>query len=212
MRTVVKNRRLCALVLMALAALGAGCAAVRPYAPLDVSRLKGSGTLYLVPLSESLTGTLYELASLYRRKYGLRVEVKRPLRVPAAAYDAGRRQLVAEEVVSALGREYGVADAGQELVIIGVTADDMYIGGKDWSYAFSYRRDGVAVVSSARMDHGLFGLKPASRERQQSRLRKMITKNVGVLYFRLPLSDDPRSVLYGNVGGPQELDRMGEDF
>jgi hypothetical protein len=26
------------------------------------------------------------------------------------------------------------------------------------------------------------------------------------------LSDDPRSVLYGDIGGPQELDRMTEDF
>ena len=40
----------------------------------------------------------------------------------------------------------------------------------------------------------------------------MVTQNVGVLFFGFPLSDDPRSVLYGDIGGLQELDRMTEKF
>jgi hypothetical protein len=40
----------------------------------------------------------------------------------------------------------------------------------------------------------------------------MVSKNVGILYYRLPVSDDPRSVLYGNIGGVQEFDRMTDDF
>jgi hypothetical protein len=40
----------------------------------------------------------------------------------------------------------------------------------------------------------------------------MVTKNIGLLYFGLPVSGDPHSVLYGNVGGIDDLDRMGEDF
>lgn len=45
-----------------------------------------------------------------------------------------------------------------------------------------------------------------------ARLRKMVGKNIGVLFFRLPLSDDPRSMMYGSIGGPQELDTMLEEF
>jgi len=37
-------------------------------------------------------------------------------------------------------------------------------------------------------------------------------KNIGVLYFHLPQSNDPRSVLYKSVGGISELDLMGEEF
>jgi hypothetical protein len=44
------------------------------------------------------------------------------------------------------------------------------------------------------------------------RLRKMVGKNIGVLYFGLPLSNDPRSLLYANIGGPQELDVMSGIF
>ena len=44
------------------------------------------------------------------------------------------------------------------------------------------------------------------------RLQKLVTKNIGLLYFGLPLSDDPGSVLYRDVGGQSDLDRMSEDF
>lgn len=56
------------------------------------------------------------------------------------------------------------------------------------------------------------GKRPVNEEQILMRLRKMVTKNVGVLYFHLRQSDDPRSVLYRNVGGIQDLDYMGEDF
>jgi hypothetical protein len=40
----------------------------------------------------------------------------------------------------------------------------------------------------------------------------MVTKNIGIMYFKLQQSDDPRSVLYKNIGGISELDAMGEEF
>jgi hypothetical protein len=66
-----------------------------------------------------------------------------------------------------------------------------------------------AVVSNARMN---LGGPMISEERVKSRLRKMVTKNIGILYYRLPQSNDLRSVLYKNVGGISELDYMGEEF
>jgi hypothetical protein len=74
------------------------------------------------------------------------------------------------------------------------------------------RQSRLAVVSTARMERGCLGLFAASEHRQAARLRKMIGKNVGALYFGLPLSSDPRSLMYAYIGGPQELDRMSEVF
>ena len=71
--------------------------------------------------------------------------------------------------------------------------------------------DQVAVVSYARMNPVIFGNLPDD-ELLQSRLRKMVTKNVGIMCYGLPLSPDPRSVMYGNIGGTDELDVMTEDF
>ncbi|MEX2147153.1 MAG: hypothetical protein WED01_09100, partial [Candidatus Rokuibacteriota bacterium] len=80
------------------------------------------------------------------------------------------------------------------------------------STTFDDSSDRYAVVSSARLARGCLGLVQASDEQRLSRLRKMVTKNIGMLYFQLPASEDPRSVLYGRIGGPQEFDRMTEDF
>jgi hypothetical protein len=45
----------------------------------------------------------------------------------------------------------------------------------------------------------------------QARMRKMLTKNIGILYYRLPMSRHPKSDLYRAVGSLEELDNMGED-
>ena len=48
--------------------------------------------------------------------------------------------------------------------------------------------------------------------RRMQRIQKMITKNLGILYYGLPQSDDPGSVLYKSILGPDDLDRASEDF
>ncbi|HEY7447252.1 MAG TPA: hypothetical protein VH702_03830 [Vicinamibacterales bacterium] len=37
-------------------------------------------------------------------------------------------------------------------------------------------------------------------------------KNIGIMYYGLPVSREPRSVLYENVLGPDDLDYMSEFF
>jgi hypothetical protein len=56
------------------------------------------------------------------------------------------------------------------------------------------------------------GVFPASEGRIRARLRKMVGKNIGIVYFGLDISTDPGSMLYGDIGGPQELDEMSELF
>ena len=56
------------------------------------------------------------------------------------------------------------------------------------------------------------GLWPADDVRLTARLRKMVGKNIGIMYFGLEMSSDPLSMLYANIGGPQELDAMSDRF
>ena len=181
---------------------------------MDKSQLRGSGKIFFIPLTDFPASELQPLADYYRSKYGLEIEVKPNLRVTSTQYDSDRQQFIAEELAALMRRTYPASKEAGKAVLIGVIGDDMYIKKMNWNYAFAYRRDEdrVAVVSSARMNYGFLSLWQASKETQQSRLRKMITKNIGVLYYNLPLSNNPKSVMYGKVGGPQELDRMGEDF
>jgi hypothetical protein len=40
----------------------------------------------------------------------------------------------------------------------------------------------------------------------------MVTKNIGIMCYGFPQSENPRSVLYDSIGGTDELDLMTEEF
>jgi predicted Zn-dependent protease len=168
-------------------------------------------SLYLAPLADFSRDTTEELAAFYRGKYAIEVTVLEPAPIQPRALDVERGQLVAEDVIESFKGSYQRVVADNGAVIIGLVTRDVYIRERtDWAWAFGLRRDGrFAVVSTARMSwpEGL-----ASDEQVTARLRKMVSKNVGLMLFGLPVSGDPHSVLYANVGGIDDLDRMGEDF
>lgn len=179
-----------------------------PVTPMDVSGAPPGGRVHLVALDGIRADWLDRVAQELRVRHRVPISVA-SRQADHAAYDAYRRQLNAARILDALERMHPSRDA----VVVAVTDRDMYIPGFGWRYAFSYRAKGrLAVVSTARMERGCLGLLAANEDRQRARLRKMIGKNLGVLYFGLPLSNDPRSLMYAYVGGPQELDVMSEIF
>ncbi len=166
-------------------------------------------SIYLAPLGGISTAELQDLADFYAVRYDLDVGILPPAPVPAGLEDPARSQVAAEDVIERLPSIYPEA-ADPKNVVIGVLPTDMYVRGiPEWRWAFGNRADGhLAVVSTARMHAtGLFGASIAA-----SRLRKMVTRDIGVLYFGLPLSDDPHSVLYREILSVPDLDRLGEDF
>ena len=68
-----------------------------------------------------------------------------------------------------------------------------------------------AVVSTARMDDAAWGGAPDA-QRLEARLRKMVTRNLGILYFGLDQTSDRRSVMFGPILGLADLDSTGDDF
>ncbi len=166
-------------------------------------------TVHLAPLGGLAAADLQDLADFYAARYDLTVDILPPAPIPANIEDPRRHQVAAEDLIGLLPTIYPEA-ADPNSVVIGVLPTDMYIRGiPEWRWAFSNRAGGhLAVVSTSRMNAtGPFG---ASLE--AARLRKMVTRNIGVLYFGLPLSDDPQSVLYSEILSVPDLDRLGEDF
>src|SRR6185437_2903516 len=82
---------------------------------------------------------------------------------------------------------------------------------KNWPYAFNYWQDNVAVISTARLDPKFYGYSSSSRLRDL-RVRKLLARDIGRLYFHLPESVDPSSVLYWNYSGIGDVDNMRESF
>jgi len=161
-----------------------------------------------VPFDDFPAAEAQALIDHYDQRYGLPIELADPMALPAGAFDQERGQIRAEALVDAL-RMSPIAGSDPRAVIIGLTDEDLFFAGRpEWRYTFGVRSAGtLAVVSSSRM-----ATWRSSAELERSRLRKMVTKDLGLLYYGLALSDDPRSVLYSNILGPDDLDRMAEDF
>jgi predicted Zn-dependent protease len=205
-------RRSFTLALIAAILLSAGRLGIASYVPINQDRLTGSGKLYFVPLGDFPAATARELASFYRKKYGLQIQILPNVQLTQAAMNPDREQLIAEQAIEIMKQANPRLKNDPQAILIGLTSTDMYIAKYNWRFSFSYRDQGkYAVVSTGRMDLPVVK-KPASPKLVLTRLRKMVTKNVGILYYHLPQNDNPRSVLYRNVGGLSELDFMGEDF
>ena len=190
-----------------LLALGFATVATGSAAP---GAAAGSRPVYLVPLGGFSGATLQKLAEDVHARLGLSVSVRPGFSLPRSAFDPVRRQYVADELLGPIERIR--ARDPRRPVVVGFTRADMYTRLKDWRYTFALR-DGIAssVISSARMDDRFYGYR--SNERLlASRLEKMLTKTLGVLYWGLPLSSDPRSVLYDSILSLDDLDYMTPDF
>lgn len=181
--------------------------AVGPASPIAVPSPPVARNVYLAPVGDFPREDADALVAHYQEKFDLTIQVLPAIPVPEEAMDAERGQLIAERLLEAIAADDVVA-ADPDAVVIGLTDIDMYIAGHTWRYAYGLRSIGThAIVSTARMD--ALGADDAL---QHQRLRKMVTKNLGILYYGLGVSQDPRSVLYRDILGPQDLDYASEDF
>jgi predicted Zn-dependent protease len=169
--------------------------------------------LYFVAIGDVPSGMLEALASYFENRFGIPIMKLAPLSFDRVTFDAARSQNVADEMIAAVRFRYPRLARDPRARVIGITPHDMYMKANDWAFTFSLRADGerFAVVSYARMDPANFGDR-ADEELLMSRLRKMVAKNIGIMFYALPQSRDPRSVLYGSIGGLEELDDMSEYF
>jgi predicted Zn-dependent protease len=165
--------------------------------------------VHLVPI-DAAPGFVDTLAGYYRENLGLDVQILEDMETDSRVFDRSRGQVVAEDLLALMrDRHSGRTQAGP---VIGITAGDMYIRGHpSWQFAFSWRDRPYAVVSYARMDPRRLG-EMAGRERLFRRLRKMTTRNIGVLAYGIAMNPDETSLMYQHILGVDDLDRIDEDL
>jgi predicted Zn-dependent protease len=171
--------------------------------------------LYFVAIGKGAPEMVEHLVSHFATKFSIPIKTLTPLASDRLAYDERRSQMVADKLIQAVRYRYPTLAKNPRTRVIAVTAHDMYMEGMrdQWQFVFSLRGDDehFAVVSYARMDPARLGDRP-DEGLLRARLRKMITKNIGVIYFGLPASVNPRSALFRNILGVDDLDRMTEEF
>jgi predicted Zn-dependent protease len=182
---------------------------------VHVYSVTGTRTVYLVPI-EANPDLMVSLGSYYREQLGIEVVVLPSLPLTSAEWNPVRRQVIAEEVIQLMSRAHVSLRWPSRSATIGITARDMYIVNKpSWRFAFSFRSWGTwgrwAIVSYARMNPRFFG-QDGNQQLLESRLRKMVTRNIGVLRYSLPLSPNAYNLMYRDVLGVDDLDRLHEDL
>jgi YD repeat-containing protein len=167
-------------------------------------------TVYLVPLDLLPEQSLDWAPAYYRARFDADVRILPPLETTALEWNESRHQLIAEKCIGLITRSHRDLATDASAVLIGVTSRDMYIGYFDWNYAENWREGSrLAVVSSARLRPTDFPGK-WNKELLNSRLQKMVTKNLAILYFGLPLSNDYTSLLSAGILSGSEVDYMTE--
>jgi predicted Zn-dependent protease len=181
--------------------LVAGCNA--PPAPRPAPpRPTPGGVIYLVPLGAVPREYLDELVGHHTLKHELIVEPMPAVALEESVVDRSRNQVVAEELIASMERAVPEANRAGPNVLIGITPYDMHIRQvPEWQFAFAYRQGRSAIVAMARMDPLNLGETPDDGTRLRARLRKMVSKQIGLVYLGLPPHTDRRSVLFSPILG-----------
>jgi predicted Zn-dependent protease len=168
--------------------------------------------IYFVPLGPITFPSPRELTIYYRQKLGLTIHILPSLPIEPVVLDRVRRQVIGEELIALMKRKYPHLVKDSSVLLIGLTKSDMYIRSKDWRFAFAIRQEGRYVVASTyRMDPVNFGEFPDPRL-LATRLRKVITKQLGLYLYGLSQREGRTSVLFGPILSLGDLDGISEDF
>jgi YD repeat-containing protein len=171
-----------------------------PVAPLN--KLKGSGTVYLVQMGDHTQPySLTDFAEWLRKKYSIDVQVLPAMAVDPSAWDARRHQYVAEQLYAQIKQQHPDLAQNRNAFLIGFTDADMYSVNTMWSSTFTQRdKLRAAVISSDGMGDTAWQRThlPASAasDRFLDRIRRILLKDVAILYWHLDVNDDPSSLLH----------------
>ncbi len=195
-------------------ALSLGIAPARTSSAPDRPRAAPPGKperVYLQAFGDFPVSRVAEITDHYLYVHGLPLEVLPARPLPAHTVDPARRQVISEELLDLMRRANSQIAADPRNVIIGFTTLDMYPRKLEWAYAWAWREWRVGVISTARLDPTWYG-EPPDPSLLRLRLRKVVAKTVGLLYYRHLVNDNPRSALYHALSTVQDIDRVSEDF
>jgi YD repeat-containing protein len=168
--------------------------------------LRGHGTLYFVPVGSQAIPA-QSLADYYKEKFGATIAVLPAVAIHPADCVPERRQCVAEELGAEMTAAYSDIARNPDSVMIALTDEDIYPREFGWKFTYSLHNDRIGIVSTRRMDPSFWGNRPEPEVRLAA-TKQMLTKYVAMLYYHVPESLDPTSVMYTPLtpdGGSDDL-------
>jgi predicted Zn-dependent protease len=166
----------------------------------------------IVPLGQVQPNVIQHSVDHYRDQYGLTITVLTPSAIPSDMVNPLREQVDASTLIEYMGSLFPDAYRDPDVVLIGLTPVDLYDEDSHFRYVFGVKGTAThpkAVVSTFRMNPVTYG-EPPNDELLFSRTRKLVSKYIGLLFYCLSASPDPRSPLYESILGVADLDNMEE--
>lgn len=180
--------------------------AARRGSPLaGASELKGTGRIYLVQIGpHTAPYAIDDFARWLHSKYALDVQVLPAMAAASSAWDSERKQYVAELLYEQLKLQHPDLAADPQAYLIGFTDGDMYSVRSSATSSYT-RRDGqrAAVISKDALQDSIWQRLAsghmATNGEIQGWLRRILLRDVAVLYWHLPLNNDPTSLLQQDI-------------
>jgi hypothetical protein len=200
--------------------------AAQTYADRDACR---DADICIVPLGGIPLETINTLEARLKAYLNLQITVAPPLPISDNHMNLSRGQYNEELLRNYVAANYTNSLRNPHGIILALTAADIYLPAKEtWRFAFGGLAEAgghpIGVISTHRLASTFFiplEIVPgfgaeisfaASRKTTQTRTYKMMLKYIGLGYFRLPLTSDPRSVLYNNILSVSDLDKMDDEL
>jgi YD repeat-containing protein len=192
----------------------AGIAAFHHDGPVaSAAELAGSGRIYLVHLgTDNQSYSLEDFAQRLRSTYGLDVQVLSPMALDSSALGPFRSrvwgffhtQYVAELLYGRIKRDHPELAKDPSAYLFGFTDADMYPARRDWDSTFTERDGGrAAIISTYNMRDDSWVQKKVGAEiasqHFQARLRRILLKDIAVLYWHLQVNGDTTSLLHDTL-------------
>jgi YD repeat-containing protein len=171
--------------------------------------LEAHGKLYFIPMGRQAI-PIDSLVAYYHDKFKIDITTLPEVTIGPSSYDRSRGQYIAEEMILDMKRAYPKIARSADSVMIILTDEDIYPRSLHWKFTYSFHNAyKFAVVSSHRDDPAFWdSAKPHDPAVQLASLKQMLTKYIAMLYFHVPHSFDPTSIMYQPLtpnGGPDDL-------
>lgn len=180
---------------------------VKPPDPTQtVGTVTETATTYFVPFGSF---SRYELQQLqaFAKTLGVTVEILPRTPLSDSLFSAYR--VVGERMIDALVDRFPKQVSEPSSTVIGFTGAGMRLDSRpEWTWAFGLRDGNVGIISSDTMEIGT----NVGASLYRARLRKMTGRYLGRLSLGLQFNADPMSMLYTDLLGVDDLDRMQERF
>ena len=166
-------------------------------AVVTADQLEAHGKLYFIGMGRQAF-PVESLAAYYRDKFKINVNILPAMPIALAAYDPSRKQYIAEEMILQMKLAHPSIVRATDAVVIILTDEDVYPKSLGWKFTPSFRMDGRFAVISSRRNDPIYqqtgaAIKPQT---QLAGMKRSLTKYIAMLYFHLPVSSDPTSVMF----------------